>query len=1394
MTIKSKALEANIADYQVEVEIAPQYALLQNIMSKYYGLMEGLNTFLKELSHPYKNWAFIVGEARNFALNYFHLLKQHPQGPAAADLFASFFFDALEYAKDRHAQTEAVDNLLLFLNKIVKDAGPEIRSFQPMLDHAFGRIHNLPEEKFQLFVKSYYQLKRLAQDLLKYPTEQINGYGALNRLLIRYYHSIYAYWQQEDDPQTWFLREAGHIPQGINLNPVFQEVSLDFIQTCLAELKAAAALEDPEGATMTQALGALAGYSHFVKSYLKIPQFLLDLGNALGEGQRWKLVFLFRIMNIAGLALIHEEALRDINRTLTLLIAHEDQARVRKLIQHTFTILKKRAHDFPATALNCVLSMGAGVYKLDDNDFVNFFTDFVIDLGFQTPMIQGVGDDWQIRVNHDHIQNIRTWLRIIERKPQWSTRLLSALIIHLSISGVFIKDTDLFPRDITRFLNSEIEPVYNLCKQLNRLFPAFFNNIGAEGELREISTQIDEINHRKDVLVHFLRKQSHVESSNRVIALMEAVLNFWRTKDKNQLQPYVPPGIYHQVQADGPYVLGMHALMRRLDENGIKGPVQLLAMGQVELSALLDQVEEAPATDKQRLLLARSYYKLLNQKYNLNFIEIDHYITQLNTEAFPDLDLLKAALAETDLKKKIKALLGYLVRLKDLILSPMEYEIREDIYQKRHITIDIPSMYGSYHELKFDAMGLTFRIESLLNVLFEELVDTMDLTLITKATFFQIYTRFELFDQALELEGISSNEFKHQMGFLSHALQTRGFSYTQYLDIFKGFAQAVKNIFTDHFNNIHAQNLNHVLTKIPPDQILPKYLPQDQSVDTEKLRHRVSEIFFREKIALSLGLAQLDLLLSRILNILFIQAEKLSKENLHQLLNYDPQHAMTAIDDTRSLDYGIILLGNKGLNLMKLCSYGWPVPPGFIITTEVFRCRRIIDTYPAAGENFRQQVQTHLTMIEKTTGKKFGDPLNPLLLSVRSGSAISQPGMMDTLLNVGISEEIAAGIAAQTGNAWFAWDNYRRFIQCHGMAHGLERDEFDAIINEHKRALGLPFKSNFSGAQMRTVALAYKTMVRDAGIEIPEDPFEQLLHSIRNVFNSWESPKAQAYRRIMGISDDWGTAATVQAMVFGNISNRSGTGVLFTHSPRLSQDSLRLWGDFTVENQGEDVVSGLVRTLPISKLQQDMEQRETDITLESHFPEIFNKLKEYVFQLIYDKGWSPQEMEFTFEGPSRNDLYLLQTRDMAMRERKKVYIFDLQDVLAKDNFLGHGIGVSGGAMSGRIVFTLTEIEAWRQEEPEQSLILIRGDTVPDDILEIFASDGLLTARGGLTSHAAVVAHRLEKTCVVGCGNLICDEKQKIATFNGHILRSGDFISIDGQEGSVYKGLMKVKVG
>ena len=1384
MEIKSKALEVNIADYHVEVEIDPKYEILLSVMSRYCGLMEGLTTFLKELSHPYINWQFVVREARGYCLDYFHLLKDHPDGPRASSLFVDIYLDALAASPDPLVQSDAVDNLLLYLQKIIREGGAALPSFLPVLNTCFKRIVALEPSRLDLFVRSYYPIGPILSPLASCTAEDFSD---ANRLMGEILRRTFVSWAGEEDPKTWFEKEAGQLP----VSGLFDAVSRARFESEIRSLQDLFEHGDPRSAEVLARLLAFPNYHQVVACYRDIPDQLSALGKAAGEGKRWKLLFLFHIMAVPGLARIHEETLWEINRTLSCLIENGSLDQARELLEKTFGVLQERIAHFPTTALSCVLNVGKAVYKTDESDLIGAFIDAMLGLGFQPPLIEGVGDDWQIRVNIAHILNIRTWLELIELNPKWSPKLLSYLTIHLSLCGMFVKDTDLFPREITQLLNSPIDPVYNLAKQLARLFPVYFNDIGAEGKLRDISTELDEITHRKDLLIHFLRKQSHVESSNRIPAFITAVFEFWRTGKKEGLEPFVPPYLYQQIASSGEYVDGVRKGMGVLDARGVKIPEEFLAADGEGMEAMLRG--KIPEADARRIVLAAEFYRLIYQKYHLDYSRIEQQVKSLRTETFPELQGLLDALSEESDRKKLTGLLGYLEKLKVLILSPESFEAFENIYKKRHVTVDIPSMYGSYTEAKFDALGLSFRLEGLVNVLFEAQVASFDLSLITKATFFRIFDLLQLFGKALAIDGISSREYERQLSFLSLSLELRDFSFTQYLDVFKGFAQAVKNIISDYFNNVHEENLNRILARIPLAHILPKYLPPEQETDREGVVSRIPEMFCREQIASSLGLQQMDLFLTRILKVLFHQADQLPEEKLQLLLSYDPQKAISGIGRENRFASGMIYLGAKAHHILELKKFGMPVPPGFIITTEVFRSREIVEGYPPAERNFRKQLSGHMALLEEESGKRLGDIANPLLVSVRSGAAISQPGMMDTFLDVGLNEAIVEGLAERSGNAWFAWDSYRRFLQGYGMSFGLVRDDFDTLMAEAKARYGAVYKHDLTSAQMKETALSYQTRIEEEGISLLEDPFDQIALVIKKIFDSWDSPKARAYRRIMGISDDWGTAVTIQAMVFGNISQQAGTGVAFTHNPRWSGETLKLWGDFTLGNQGEDVVSGLVKTLPISLMQQSVEKRETDITLETHYPEIYVALKAWASDLIYVRGWGPQEMEFTFEGPTARELYLLQVRDMGIRERKKVLTFLPEDV-SPDRLAGRGIGVSGGAMSGRAIFSLEEIDQWRKKEPGTCLILLRGDTVPDDILEISAADGLLTARGGMTSHAAVVAHRIGKTCVVGCEHMACSEREKHARFRETLIRSGDFISIDGRSGSVYQGRLRISEG
>jgi pyruvate,orthophosphate dikinase len=1379
----SRALEVNIREYRVDVCVDPRYNVIQEVMSGYEGLSGVIETFLKEVCHPRRNWQFIVNEARRFSLGYFYDLKVHPRGPEAAKLYLEISAEGIESAEDQGVVMDAYNNIYLLLQKCIAESGDELERFLHVIDHGLGLLLSLDDDRFRTVIAGYYQIKKLAVLFLEKSRDKGN-FGVVNALALRYFRDTYDYWLSERDPRRWFEEETG-ISVGGKAALLFDPVSHDRIRQLLNSMHEIAEEEDESSAAMLERLLELPGFGDLTAVYRDLPLRLAESAEEEKLSHQYKLFALFQNMNIAGLSVIHEDTLREINRDISWLIEHEDKEHIKRLIEKTFAILGRSISRYPDAVLRCVLNVGRGIYNTDDSDLVDLFSENAIRLGFQTPDFQGISEDWQIKSNAAHIQNIRTWMELIALHPKWSKKLLSALIIHLSVSGVLIKDTDLFPRDITRFLNSNIEPVYNLVKQLMRLFPAYFNEIGAEGQLRDISTRIDEICSRKDLLVHFLRKQSHVESSNSIVSLIEETLEFWRTGSKEGLRSYLPPNIFDRIQENGPFVDGVRKVLTDVMEgNGLNSVTELSTLDEDAVSRMYRK-GDADDLDIERVGLAISFYKLLKQKYCTSDYGIDDYIAQVQQSIPLKLGGLRDALSARDTFGKISTILDYLQELKDLILSPDKYEPREDIYRKRHIAADIPSMYGSYREPRFDALGLTFRLEYILNTLFENLISEFDLDFITHETFQRIYRCLALFHRALVIDGIPAPDFEQQVDLFKRSLRIKLFSFSQYLDIFRGLTRIVRGIVNNYFDRIHRQNLQEIISALPREKILARFM-HNAGTDDE-LVNRVSEVFLRDTIALSPGLQSLDNFLTKISATIHEQAEKLPVEKHYLLLTYSPRNISTSIDEPASHLLDIVHLGNKALNIIKMKELGLPVPSGFVVTTEVFRCRSLVEGYPQAERNFRKRIEFEMVRLERHTGKDFGSPDNTLLVSVRSGSAISQPGMMDSYLNVGINEEIVSGMIRSTGREWFAWDSYRRFLQSYGMSFGIARDEFDEIIRDYKEKYGVPLKKDFSPERMREIAMSYRDHIESKGIDVPDDPEEQLFTSVKRVLNSWDSAKARTYRKIMGISDDWGT---VQEMVFGNLSMSSGSGVLFTHSPKYSTEALRLWGDYTIGNQGEDVVSGLVVTYPVSIFQAELENRPREFALESMFPDIYRTLRDYAKKLIYEEKWAPQDIEFTFEGPRPEDLYLLQTRNMEMKESRVGPVFADAGEMAS-GLIGHGIGVSGGALSGRAVFSLDDISRFRREYPAQPLILVRNDTVPDDIREISAADGLLTARGGATSHAAIVANRLGKTCVVGCRDLVCMEQEGRFILKGVTVHAGDFISIDGSEGSVYKGRMKV---
>ena len=488
------------------------------------------------------------------------------------------------------------------------------------------------------------------------------------------------------------------------------------------------------------------------------------------------------------------------------------------------------------------------------------------------------------------------------------------------------------------------------------------------------------------------------------------------------------------------------------------------------------------------------------------------------------------------------------------------------------------------------------------------------------------------------------------------------------------------------------------------------------------------------------------------------------------------------------------LLGGKGANLAEMTNIGLPVPQGFTITTEA--CTQYYEDGREINEEIQGQINEYITKMEEITGKKFGDHENPLLVSVRSGARASMPGMMDTILNLGLNETVVNVIAEKSGNPRWAWDCYRRFIQMYSdVVMEVGKKYFEQLIDAMKEKKGVKQDVELTADDLKELAGQFKAEYKaKIGVDFPDDPKEQLMGAIKAVFRSWDNPRANVYRRDNDIPYSWGTAVNVQSMAFGNMGDDCGTGVAFTRDPATGAKGL--FGEFLTNAQGEDVVAGVRTPMKIAEMADK-------------FPEAFAQFQEVC------KTLEDQDMEFTVE---HGKLYMLQTRngkrtaqaalkiacdlvDEGMRtEEEAVAMIDPRnlDTLLHPQFdtaalkaatpIGKGLGASPGAACGKIVFTAEDAEEWHARG--ERVVLVRLETSPEDITGMKASQGILTVRGGMTSHAAVVARGMGTCCVSGCGDIAMDEENKQFTLAGKTFHEGDWLSIDGTTGNIYDGEIK----
>ncbi|MDD4308964.1 MAG: PEP/pyruvate-binding domain-containing protein [Candidatus Cloacimonetes bacterium] len=1339
-TLESKALAENLAVTRVaEITLDDEAKYLLSCTTGSHGINQRCSNFLNELYHPFVNPEVALSLMRQSILGD---LWFYTQGEDKNRKFLAILamFERIDNACQSAAhKRRVIQEYLDFLGAITDHGGIPVDSFNEVFSKLQSWVSSNPQQCLEISGSFRKSLSRCA------PNDP-QAFALIQKLLIQNLE----FWQQALDIEKWCLAEGGKYQ--LDNDQLSKDIGEEFYRNWFQVIS---------HATQLQYLMPVPAYSDVAARYREVQK---DFSTLSG-----RIHYIFLLLRMEGMAELRDHLLWDLNRQLADLGGLEAD-KVLELLDSVFSALQEFSFSHRSIVLDCALSLGKTLLSGNQEELSERFRQKYIALGFTPPGEIRIGTDWQLEVDKNHIKHIRVSLALIAINPLKNKDLLSHLTISLHRLGIFVSDTDLFQKDVSAFLNADIKPLVIQVKHLLRLFPVFFNEIGAEGEIRDSSTSLDELSHRKDRLIHFFRKQVHTESNNTHINLIKQILNYWIDLNPLHLKGIIPQDVALYIKVpDALTQEQSQAVNAFLNLNELTVD-ELLGMSWQRVQSLFDGLPEDICHKRFKHLLYCHF--LLKDKYNLDPYDIVKFLSKYNFFDAREQNRLRTSLIRKDYESSIRQMLGYIGNLSQTILDPKPTTSWENIYFKRHIAAGIPSMYGTYREAKLEAVGMIFRLENVIRKLFENSINQLNLHYVTGKTLLRIMRILELYDYAMRQEMVTNDAFSSALQMLSSATHLTNLSLDQYLDIFNLLKDSVNEIISEYFYRFYDKGL----------------MMQKQEHKTKEAREKFAEEFYRNLLSGSFIVQGLDSFVTQILQSLSEMKNLFAPADIPRVMSYDPDKLFFHLSTRNSRIENQVLLGSKAYFLKRMYQYEFPIPTGFVMTTELFRNRNIINTHPEISSEFDALLLQNLNKLEHSTGLVFGDPQRPLLISVRSGAPMSLPGAMDTFLNIGMNDDITLKISQRPNYGWTAWDCYRRLIQSWGMAFGINRDLFDEVIIKYKKKYNVKQKTQFSPEQMRLMIDDYKEVLSRFGIALEQDPFTQLYKSISHVLDSWNTERAISYRKKLHIADEWGTAVIVQKMVLGNISLDSGTRVLFTHAPWNPEPGICLNGDFTLCSQGEDVGAGLVHPLPISEAQRLQNQSAAELSLEKDFPAIYNRLCRYINQLIVDKNYPHQEMEFTFEGSQADQLFILQTRNQVIHKAPEYNVLGTLNAIAMR--IGTGIGISKGAVNGIIVISKHDIA--RFANSGAALILVRPDTVPDDMELLFDCQGLLTSRGGVTSHAAVTATRLGLIGIVNCKDLVVNESNSTCTIGEKHFQAGDKITLDATSGNIYPGYQKLQ--
>ena len=988
-----------------------------------------------------------------------------------------------------------------------------------------------------------------------------------------------------------------------------------------------------------------------------------------------------------------------------------------------------------------------------DESLVMLYTDLASRIMVPIPRITTFSQDtWAEVVDPIHYARLVKFFAILGLNNEMFSPIIVHLICNLFVTGVFISDDKLFQRDVSAYLNSgAMRNHFFLNFILLQTLPVYYNEVAATGKLRDYSTEIDSWGN--DPLLYFLRKQVHVNASNNNIFLMEDIIRAWSSMNAENLKGSVPDEVFEKVDPVllDSYSAGIRPLLKSIGayDGELINFGKILEVGEDEIS---QQIDALPLSEeiRSKVRLVCMIYRELKKKYSLidsNSFDKDPYSFLF------------------DLVDKVK-------KSKEVIESPIKTEAAESLYYKRHIAFGIPSVMGSYHEPKFDALTELYRSEESIRVLLEGIIAEIQFK---RKDFSQNNLKKWLRClEALRDLFVLHDQENFQVDEILTILNTNELRLSQVKDLLKIWQKELISMVESCYSMFH-NALLRVLMAFSIEE-LPERL-RNLADGNGDLIDKATNIVLRDIIGSITGLIELDRLLFSIINAVKDRIEAGSDETIslaNATVLSKEYYLLQELSDGEVMPLSPFL-GSKAKNLFYLSNHGLPVPPGAVFSSAYTdNC----EAY-TKSEKFHHSLRNAVRYIEQSSGKALGDLENPLFLSVRSGSYISMPGILSSILYCGMNAKTLSGFIEKTGKPLLGWDSYRRFIEHFStVVFSIKPEVFQRL----RDAVTVAKPYHPDARETEEIAQSYLRYLASNKLEIPSDVYMQLAMAVNAIYLSWKKDRAVQFRRALGVSDHWGTSVMVVEMISGNTLG-SGASVFFTRMPSSLEKGI--YGEIREEATGDDLVSGRMLNRPLSKIQTGSDQ----LSLEETDTDLFTKHGEIAERIEKAMRGLPQEVEATYlqDINGKRSIYILQTKRMELRHGLVTSFDDICKMEPK--IIGRGIGVFGGALSGIATFC-SSVEELRKlgEKSTRPIILLRKAASTDDVALMSLISGIITSAGGPTSHASILAQKFNLTAVVGCLDLqISETKPSHALMNDHLIREGTELSIDGTTGLVYLG-------